>query len=240
MKPEFLAALKFAQGADEVTDAATLDQRFGDVVRAFGVKYYSTISVAPAGQALVPRVLLGAVDPVWTEHYVRRSFGAVDPAMRMIFESNKPFSWSEAASRSTDLKGRRVFDEVADVTGATEGLVVPIHERFGGTSAVILSGPDLELDPAARPVLHLAAVYFTGLAQDLAARPDRDAPCPLTDRQLECLRWVMDGKSDWEIGGILGISEHTAHNHVEAAKRSLGVATRSQAFVQAWRRGWLV
>jgi DNA-binding CsgD family transcriptional regulator len=50
----------------------------------------------------------------------------------------------------------------------------------------------------------------------------------------------MDGKSDWEIGEILAISERTAHNHVEAAKRLLDVGTRTQAVVQAWRRGWLV
>jgi len=41
-------------------------------------------------------------------------------------------------------------------------------------------------------------------------------------------------------GEILSISERTAHNHVEGAKAALGVATRTQAVVQAWRRGWLV
>jgi LuxR family quorum sensing-dependent transcriptional regulator len=50
----------------------------------------------------------------------------------------------------------------------------------------------------------------------------------------------MDGKSDWEIGEILTISDRTAHNHIEAAKRLLEVGTRTQAVVQAWRRGWLV
>lgn len=240
MRPEFLTALEFAQGADAITDPRALNDKFGEVVAAFGVRYHSAISIAAAGQGLTPQVLSGVVNPEWTEHYVRRNFGAVDPAMRMIFETHKPFTWAEAAERSPETAGRRVFDEAADVTGATQGLVIPIHERFGATSAVILSGPGLEISPETRPVLHLAAVYFSGAAQDLAARGPLEPDCPLTERQRECLRWVMDGKSDWEIGGILGISERTAHNHIEAAKRSLGVGTRTQAFVQAWRRGWLV
>jgi LuxR family quorum sensing-dependent transcriptional regulator len=235
-----VAALEFAQGADCIRDPRELNRRFGQVVRPFGVKYFSTIEMATPGQIVMPRVLAGEVDPQWTEHYARQNFAAVDPVLGMLFATRKPFTWREAAVRATTEKGRRLFDEVKEITGVDDALVIPIHDRAGSTAAVILSGDRAEFGPDVRPVLHLAAVYFSGVAYDLenAAKPEED--CPLTARQLECLRWAMDGKSDWAMGEILGISERTAHNHIEAAKRALDVGTRTQAFVTAWRRGWLV
>lgn len=240
MRAEFLAALEFAQGADEITDPAELNRRFAAVVRHFGVRYFSTIVAATPGQPVMPRVLSGVVDPAWTERYATQGFAAVDPVLAALFETRKPFTWREAAERRPSREGQRVMSEVRDLTGADEALVVPIHDRMGEVAAVILSGAGVSFDAEVRPVLHLASVYFSGVARDLLDAAPVDAACPLTARQLECLRWVMDGKSDWEIGEILGISEHTAHNHVEAAKRTLEVGTRVQASVQAWRRGWLV
>lgn len=239
MRPDFLAALEFAQGADAERDPATLHKRFGEVVRLFGVKYFSTVVVAVPGQVIRPRFLFGDVNPAWTERYRARGHIAHDPTVQMLFDTRKPFTWREAADRFRSEPGERLQSEVAEFTGAAEGLVIPIHDRLGETAAVILSGPQLDLAPEARPVLHLASVYFSSVGRDLLHEPTEET-CPLTERQRECLRWVMDGKSDWEIGEILTISERTAHNHVEAAKRVLDVGTRTQAVVQAWRRGWLV
>jgi len=53
------------------------------------------------------------------------------------------------------------------------------------------------------------------------------------------LRWVHAGKTDGEIGSLLGVSGTTVHNHVEAAKRVLNLSKRSQAAFEAWRKGWL-
>lgn len=55
----------------------------------------------------------------------------------------------------------------------------------------------------------------------------------LSKRQLQCLQWVSVGKSDWEIGRILGISQHTVHRHIEGAKKKLNVSTRVQAVIAA-------
>jgi DNA-binding CsgD family transcriptional regulator len=55
----------------------------------------------------------------------------------------------------------------------------------------------------------------------------------LSPRERECLELVARGKSDWAIGRILRISQHTVHRHIESAKRRLGVSTRIQAIVYA-------
>ncbi len=61
----------------------------------------------------------------------------------------------------------------------------------------------------------------------------------LTARQLECLYWVMAGKSPADIGVILGTSRHTVDEHIPAACRRLGVRNPTQAVAAAIARGLL-
>ena len=51
----------------------------------------------------------------------------------------------------------------------------------------------------------------------------------LTGRQLEILKWIYLGKSNIEIGMILGISPLTVKNHVQKILRKLDVQNRTQA-----------
>ena len=51
----------------------------------------------------------------------------------------------------------------------------------------------------------------------------------LTCRERDSLAFVADGKTDWEISVILGVSEATARFHVDNARRKLGAVSRAQA-----------
>ncbi|MET4323480.1 DNA-binding CsgD family transcriptional regulator [Bradyrhizobium sp. RT5a] len=51
----------------------------------------------------------------------------------------------------------------------------------------------------------------------------------LSAREKQCLRWVEEGKSSWEIGVILRVSENTVNFHLKNAMRKLEVTTRSHA-----------
>jgi transcriptional regulator EpsA len=55
------------------------------------------------------------------------------------------------------------------------------------------------------------------------------APALLTAREQEILRWIHMGKSNIEIGAILGISPLTVKNHVQKILRKLNVQNRAQA-----------
>jgi DNA-binding NarL/FixJ family response regulator len=59
----------------------------------------------------------------------------------------------------------------------------------------------------------------------------------LTKRELEVLRWVVEGKTNQEIGLALGISEKTVEKHLEGIFGKLGVASRVEAAVHAVREG---
>ena len=86
--------------------------------------------------------------------------------------------------------------------------------------------------------LQLFAVY----AQDVALRvltPPADPPDQpkLTPREAEVLRWTMEGKTSWEVGSILGITERTVVMHVTNAVQKLGATNKHHAVVKALRLG---
>ena len=59
----------------------------------------------------------------------------------------------------------------------------------------------------------------------------------LSERELEVLRLIADGKSNEEIAAQLVISEKTVKSHVSNILSKLHVLDRTQAAVYAWREG---
>jgi DNA-binding CsgD family transcriptional regulator len=84
--------------------------------------------------------------------------------------------------------------------------------------------------------LLLATVYFIRRMRRLLAA-SKDATTNLSRREAQCLNWVSQGKTSWEVGQILGIAERTVVFHLENAKAKLGVRSRQQAVATAARLG---
>jgi two-component system NarL family response regulator len=59
----------------------------------------------------------------------------------------------------------------------------------------------------------------------------------LTEREIEVLKLLVRGRSNKEIGVDLGISEATARFHLKAVFQKLEVLDRTQAVIEAVRRG---
>lgn len=49
---------------------------------------------------------------------------------------------------------------------------------------------------------------------------------PLTRREAQVLLWIAEGKTAWETGLILGVSESTVTAHAKSAMLKLDAATR--------------
>ncbi len=62
---------------------------------------------------------------------------------------------------------------------------------------------------------------------------------PLSEREMEVLNLVVEGKSNKEIAALLGISHQTVKNHITSILRKFGVEDRTQAVVYALKRGWV-
>ncbi len=57
----------------------------------------------------------------------------------------------------------------------------------------------------------------------------------LTERELECLYWIAEGKTSDEIAVILGISRNTINNYITSVMRKTATRNRSEAIAFAVR-----
>jgi len=88
-------------------------------------------------------------------------------------------------------------------------------------------------------------VMDTALAESLVPTPPVKAPAPgaakargeLTERERQVVQLLTEGLSNKLIADRLGISDHTAKFHVNGVMMKLGASTRTEAVVEAMRRG---
>lgn len=79
----------------------------------------------------------------------------------------------------------------------------------------------------------------TSLAANLDQAPDPVSKIEhLTPRERQVLHWIVEGKTNQEIGIILGISWRTVRLHCERIFRKLNVETRTAAAIRAVEMGF--
>jgi DNA-binding NarL/FixJ family response regulator len=106
--------------------------------------------------------------------------------------------------------------------------------RAGAFSYVSKAGPADHLLDAIRAAAGGRQFLSPEVARVLAAR---DAHAALSPRELDVLRQLASGASNKEIGAALGISAYTVKQYVASLLAKLRVSDRSQAVLEALRRG---
>lgn len=75
--------------------------------------------------------------------------------------------------------------------------------------------------------------------EGVGAPPAKPTDCPLTAREMEVLKLIVDGLSNPEIADELTITKATAKAHVHSILQKLCVDDRTQAAVLAMRQGYV-
>lgn len=165
-----------------------------------------------------------------------------DPVMQHCKRQSVPIIWNQDTYTRHGLGERW---ETQARFGIRTGIALALHLPDGKHFflGVDRDGP-LPKDQAELQRVVADLQLFAVHAQEAALRllvpksPDPDLPA-LTPREVEALRWTMEGKTAWEVGNILGISERTAVLHVTNAMHKLGCVNKHQAVLKAIRLGLL-
>jgi DNA-binding CsgD family transcriptional regulator len=89
---------------------------------------------------------------------------------------------------------------------------------------------DTDFGERDRNVLELLLPHLRQLLRAATRRPAASGPATeLTSREREVIAHVADGRTNSEIGRLLGISSHTVRKHLENAYEKLGTHTRTGA-----------
>ncbi len=139
------------------------------------------------------------------------------------------------------LNGLEVTRRIRKALSKTEVLVLTAYDseqlardllRAGALGYLSKADADRDVVVAVRSVFerrpfynsHVARMVLEGYLKLVAeTAPARDFPYPLTAREREVLQLVAEGKSNKEVGNMLGITVKTAETHRAALMRKLGL-----------------
>ncbi|MDK1492912.1 LuxR family transcriptional regulator [Sinorhizobium sp. 7-81] len=235
--------IDFSRFLDQTDGVARSEQLF-DLLSAFALQYgcpwiaYSTHPADPIPKSVPRTPALRSYPDEWQEHYIQMGYHRIDPIIKKSRKQLGAFRWSEVYNdvNTTEVE-RRFFDEAATF-GLKSGISVPLHGL--GIDFAIMSFARKtcrELHYKTITYLQLAAFHFHLRAAQVVNSRCKWKASDLSLREKECILWAARGKSSWDIGVILGISENTVNYHMKNVLRKLDVTSRTVAAVKATTLG---
>lgn len=206
--------------------------------------------VAGAGE-LTPALRL-LTRYIGASHFLLGRFDLISGnGLDFVVSSNWPFDLVrmieseviERQSRSTEIEKclsvlSAHFAALPEVAEVQEGIsrqycTMPFSVGRSRYSLLFLFHEDMILSQERLREIGLLAGYCISLSVRKSLRNDRD--CELTEREVECLFWIAEGKTSDEIATILGISRNTINNYITSVMRKTATKTRSEAIAYAVR-----
>jgi DNA-binding CsgD family transcriptional regulator len=219
-------------------------QEFRDVVVRFARNLgFDTVSAMTVVDNLGGKPEFVTVDNTpagFRDVFVDPGVGRRDPVMQHCKRQTMPIIWGQGTYLKSDAMD---LWETQAQYGYRNGIAMALHMPEG-RHFIFGVDRDQPLPVAGSELTRMVAdlQLFAVHAQDTALRvlvseplrPERPA---LRPRELEVLRWTMDGKTAREIGEILAITERTAVLHLQGAMQKLDCNSKHQAVLKALRLG---
>lgn len=174
----------------------------------------------------------------WALMYTGEELYRKDPVFLFNYENFKSFEWRDATERFPERPNRDIMSRACEFRlkyGISSGICGDGSKgsifSFAGERNRF-SSHHLKILDILTPHIHQALVKTL----DAQARADVD----LSTREKEVLRWMREGKTNWEISMILNISERTVKFHVQNIERKLNAVNKAHAIAIAMDSGLVV
>ena len=232
-------------GFSEVLKSRDRDEFQGELVgftRRLGFETVSATLVLDHMLGEAEFITIDNTPQQYKDSFKSRQNGRRDPVMQHCKRQSVPIIWDQATYVSQGLGDK--WEEQASF-GISNGVALALHLPEGRHFFIgVERDRPVPADPAELTRVVADLQLFAVHAQDAAVRillprPSNPDLPSLTPRELEALRWTMEGKTAWEVGDLLGIAERTAALHVNNATHKLGCVNKHQAVLKALRMGLL-
>ena len=174
----------------------------------------------------------------WCDHYVKSDYVKIDPVIKSGLSGILPLDWRDLESKTPPLKG--FFGEAKEHGVGANGLSFPIRGAHGETALFSINsnvtGKDWESlkRECVRDFQIFGYHLHTRILENEGVKFDN---ANLSPREIECLKWAAAGKTSWETGAVMNITEATVKFFIENARTKLGAVNKTQAVAKAISAG---
>lgn len=226
-----------------VLEATNRDEFHGAVVRfaqRLGFETVAAMAVVDKGIGDSEFITVDNTPMAFQNVFAGTGSGRRDPVMQHCKRNSVPIIWGQSTYLANDAID--IWETQAPF-GYRNGIAMALHLPEGRHFTLGVDR-DQALPTDSNELTRMVAELqlFAVHAQDTAMRvlvsaplqPERPA---LRPRELEILRWTMDGKTAWEVAAVLALTERTVVMHLQNAMEKLGCTSKHQAVLKALRLG---
>ena len=235
----------FVSGLNNLQNESQFEAALGRQLSGMGYSQFSYVGVnidSVKGHRLVevePEIVHLSNRRDWSGRYIAQNYSKCDPVVRQCFVSRSTLRWTESFMAHARSDDEATMMQDAWENGLRRGYTIPIHGPGGELGILMLSCTENDkefqkLTDEHEYDLQVMSYHFHDQLKRFARRkPAVPPPDLLTEREVEILRWTIDGKTAWEIGQILKISERTVNFHLHNVMSKFGVHNKTHAAAKA-------
>jgi len=173
----------------------------------------------------------------WLYTYGKHEYATVDPVLQSLLSTFRTQIWEQTYQKTSSPK-QCEFIEEARSYGLTHGITTGLlaqSRRFA--SFFSFAGGDPGDTQRYKGLVEYLIPYLHRVLIANTQTPLSNRVKGLSPRETTVLMWMKQGKTNWEISRILGVSERTVRFHVEGIFVKLDVSSRTQAVAFAMEQG---
>lgn len=224
-------AFDFVDRCGNASRIEDLVEDFRATISRFGFHHSACGCWLGAGANQIARFFFADWPEDVAKVYAEKDIFSRDPLVFAARRRMTAYTWAQVLDEEPlQPEMRDIFDFIAQYD-IRDGFCVPIHGPAGYQGLVSLLAPGkLDLSAREQSILEMISRAIHDRCRATIGYGMIETAVPeMSKREIECMKWVAAGKSDWEIGQILGISRSTAHFHVERVKKKLRKNSRTEA-----------
>jgi LuxR family transcriptional regulator, quorum-sensing system regulator BjaR1 len=229
--------IELIQRLDSAKNSQELALRLIEATKNFGVERVLAgiipISGAHSDQQK-DNILINDWPLEWANRYFENGYFFKDPTIKRIEMDRSAFVWRDLyVERQLDSAQKQVMNEASDFR-LVDGFTISMDTLDGSVVGLSFAGSKLDISKNSQSSIQMIATYAIARAlmlKNLVSNPK----VTLTARERSALMWAAEGKTRWEIGQLMGITEHGADKHLRSIRAKLGTTTTTYAIAEAFR-----
>ncbi|MDA8091749.1 MAG: LuxR family transcriptional regulator [Nitrospiraceae bacterium] len=166
----------------------------------------------------------------WLKVYEGSGYHNIDPIVRENFTRFGLQYWKDTYREHTPPK--KFLMESGDFN-LKEGYTAGTRNRKGSEGSIFsISGSFLKREKRVEIALGIIAPHLHNSMLRICNETKRQK-AKISVREKDVLSWLKEGKSSWDISGILNVSEATVNFHIKNIMQKLDTVNRAQSVAKA-------
>jgi DNA-binding CsgD family transcriptional regulator len=233
------------RSSDDILPCA---ENFRDIAGGYGLRvlaWHNLGSPMPMrsedGELLCTQVFGWTGEKEWWHSLAKRKYS---PLADLCRYQTEPF-WGNSDSgpqsrHPTPYADKIDFEYVWENSEARSIMVIPVHMQMGqvGLVGFVSASEDIEFEDCVDHLSWLSHSFLSSYVRTNTVAKRARVYKQLSTREIDCLSWALDGKTDRDIAEITGRSYATVRFYISSAAEKLGTVNRAQTLAKAATLGY--